>query len=223
MTEETSAPPSRALARRLRDLIANIDATSVESTAKQVCEWIDSFKDDDDRFRGLLRLSAEIGLEEVMDRRNQDFRHSLGRFCKILDTATGGESSRFLNSSWKQAIHAAGAELQANTMAEAGTWPEYHALVTFAGELCDQSLLQPDSLRSCISMLCGLESNLGLELACTLIEETGYALRGDRDGEGCLITAIQAMLSASGRDGISARMRRRVQVSLRDISRRSFE
>ena len=217
MTEETSTPPSRALARRLRDLITNLDATSVESTAKQVCEWIDSFKDQDDRFRGLLRLSAEIILEEVMDRRNQGFRHSLGRFCKILDTATGGESLRFLNSVWKQAIHAASAELQANTMAEAGTWPEYHALLTFAGELCDQALLQPDSLRSCVSILGGLGSNLGLELACTLVEETGFALREDRDGERCLDASIQAMLSASERDGISARMRHRVQVSLRYI------
>ena len=217
MTEDTSTPPSQALAHRLRSLVANLDATSVESTAKQVCEWINSFEDQDDRFRGLLRLTAGIVLEEVMGRRNQDFRHLLGSFCRILDTATDGESSRFLNSLWKQEIQAAGAELQANTMAEAGTWPEYHALLTFAGELCDQALLQPDSLRSCVSMLGGLGSNLGLELACTLVEETGYALREDRDGERCLNTAIQAMLSASGRDGISARMRRRVQVGLRDI------
>ena len=215
MAGETSTPPSRTLARRLRTLIANLDATSVESAAKQVCEWIDSFKNHDDRFRGLLRLSAELVLEEATGRPNQDFHHLLGRLCRILDTATDGESSRFLNSLWKQEIQAAGAELQENAMAEAGSWPEYHALVTFAGELCDQTLLQPDSLRSCISMLGGLGSNLGIELACALIEGTGYALYEDRDGKQCVDTAIQTMLSASREDGVSARMRNRVQVGLR--------
>ena len=217
MVEDTSTPPSLTLARRLRTLIANLDATSVESAAKQVCEWIDSFKNHDDRFRGLLRLSAELVLAEATGGSNQGFHHLLGRFCKILDTATDGEFSRFLNSLWKQEIQAAGAELQTNAMAEAGSWPEYHALVTFAGELCDQTLLQPDSLRSCISMLGGLGSNLGLELACTLIEATGYALHEDRDARQCVDTAIQTMLSASREDGVSARMRNRVQVGLRGL------
>lgn len=215
MTEGTSTPPSQTLTRRLRSLIANLDATSVESTAKQVCEWIDSSKDNDDRFRGLLRLSAELVLEKAMERPNQDFHRVLGRFCKILDTATDGESSRFLNSLWKQEIQAAGVELLENNMAEAGSWPEYHALIVFASELCDEAMLQPDSLRSCASMLSDSGSNLGLELACTLFEAAGCALHEDRDGKKYFDTAIQAMLAASTGDGISARIRHRVQVGLR--------
>jgi hypothetical protein len=212
MTEGTSTPPSQTLTRRLRSLIATLDATSVESTAKQVCEWINSSEDNDDRFRGLLRSSVELVLEQAMERPNHDFHHALGRFCKILDTATDGESSRFLNSLWKQEIQAAGVELMANSTAEAGSWPEYLALVEFAGELCDEALLQPDSLRSSASMLSGSGSNLGLELACTLFEETGCALREDSDGKQCFDTAIRTMLAASTGDGISARIRNRVQV-----------
>ena len=217
MTEDTSTPPSRTLTCRLRSLIATLDAASVESTAKQVCEWIDSSKDHDDRFRGLLKFSAEIVLEEAMKRPNQDFHYTLGRFCRILDTATDGESSRLLNSLWKQETQAAGVELTANNMAEAGSWPEYLALITFAGDLCDEALLQLDALRSCASMLSSLESNLGLELACALLEGTGYALREDRDGKQWFDTAIQTMLSASRGDGISARIRHRVQVGLQGL------
>ena len=212
MTEDTSTPPSRTLTHRLRSLIANLEATSVELTAKQVCEWIDSFNHHDDRFRGLLRLSAELVLEKAMERPNQDFHHVLGRFCKVLDTATDGESSRFLNSLWKQEIQAAGVELLA--MTEAASWPEYLALVIFAGELCDEALLQPGPLRSCVSVLSGSGSNLGLELACTLFEVTGCAIHEDRDGKQCFDIAIQAMLTASTGDGISARIRHRVQVCL---------
>jgi len=160
MAEDTPTPPSQTLTRRLRSLIANLDAKSVESTANQVFEWIDSAEDNDDRFRGLLRLSAELILENVMERPNQDSHHVLGRFCKILDTATDGESSRFLNSLWKQEIQAAGVELLANNMAQAGDWPEYLTLVAFAGELCDEGLLQSDPLRSCVSMLSGSGSSL---------------------------------------------------------------
>ena len=221
MTEDTSIPPSRTLTCRLRSLIANLDATSVESTAKQVCEWIDSAKDHDDRFRGLLRLSAELVLEKAMERPNQDFHHVLGRFCKILDTATDGESSIFLNSLWKQEIQAAGVELLENDMAEAGTWPEYLALVIFAGELCNEALLQPEPLRSCASMLSGSGSNLGLELACAFFEATGCALREDHDGKQCFDTAIQAILTASAGDGISGRIQHRVQVGLQGLRYRS--
>ena len=222
MTEDTSTPPSQALTRRLRSLIANLDAKTVESTAKQVFEWIDSAEDDDDRFRGLLRLSAELILEKVMERPSQDSPHVLGRFCKILDIATDGESSRFLNSLWKQEIQAAGVELLANNMAQAGDWPEYLTLVAFAGELCDEGLLQSDPLRSCVSMLSGSGSNLGLELACTLLEAIGCTPREDPDGKQCFDTAIRAMVVASKGDGISARIRNRVQVGLQDLWHRSF-
>jgi len=216
MTEGTSTPPSQILTRRLRSLIANLDATSVESTAKQVCGWIDSSKDHDDRFRGLLQLSADLVLEKAMERPDQDFHRVLGRFCRILDTATDGESSRFLTSLWKQETHIAGVELAANDIAEAGSWPEYVALVAFAGELCDNGLLQPDALRPSVSALCGVGSNLGLEVACTLLEATGYALCEDPDGMQCFDAAIKVMLSASRGDGISARIRHRVQVGLQD-------
>ena len=178
-----------------------------------MCEWIDSSKDQDDRFRGLLRLSAELVLEKAMERPDHDFHHILGRFCRILDTATNGESSVFLNSLWKQDIHTAGVELLANDMAESGSWPEYLALVVFAGELSNKALLQPDALRSCTNMLSSSGSNLGLELACSLLEATGYSFPGDSNGKQYFDTAIQAMLLASGRDGISARIRHRVQVS----------
>ena len=222
MTEDTSTPPSQTLTHRLRILIADLDATSVESAAKQICEWIGSFKDHDDRFRGLLRLSAELVLEKAIERPNKDFHHVLGRFCKILDTATDGESSRFLNSLWKQEIQAAGVELLENDTAEAGNWPEYISLITFAGELCDEALLQPDPLRSCANMLSGSGSNLGLELACTLFEAAGRALREDGDGRQYFDTVIQAMLTTSTGDGISARIRHRVQVCLQDLRYRSF-
>jgi len=222
MTEDTSTPPSQTLTRRLRSLIANLDAKSVESTAKQVFEWIDSAEDNDDRFRGFLRLSAELILEKVMERPNQDSHHVLGRFCKILDTATGGESSRFLNSLWKQEIQAAGVELLANNTAQAGDWPEYLTLVAFAGELCDEGLLQSDSLRSCVNMLSISGSNLGLELACTLFETTGCSFREDPDGKQCFDTAIRVMLVVCKGDGISARIRHRVQVCPQGLRYRSF-
>jgi len=222
MAEDTSIPPSQTLTRRLRSLIANLDTTSVESTAERVCEWIDSFEDNDDRFRGLLRLCAELVLEKAMERPNKDFRHVLGRFCKILDISTDGESSRFLNSLWKQEIQAAGVELLANDMAEAGSWPEYLALVVFAGELCDEALLQPDPLRSCANMLSDSRSNLGLELACTFFEVTRSALREDHDGKKYFDSAIQIMLTASKGDGISARIRHRVQVGVQGLRYRSF-
>ena len=145
--------------------------------------------------------------------------HVLGRLCKILDTATDGEHSEFLSSLWEEGI--AEVELVAKGMAEAESWPEYRSLVVFAGELCDGALLQPDALRSSTRMLSNLGSNFGLELACTLLEATGYALRGDSDGEQCFDAAIQAMLLASGRDGISTDIRRRVQVCLQGLRCRS--
>ena len=212
MTEGKFTPPSQTLTRRLRSLVANLDETSVESTAKQVSGWIDSFKDRGDRFRGLLRLSAELVLEKATERPNRDFHRALGRLCKILDTVTDGEYSGSLNLLWKEEIQAAGVELLANDVAEPGSWPEYLALVVFAGELCDHGLLQPDALRDSTKMLGGLGSNLGLELACALLEATGSSLREDCQGKRCFDAAIQAMLSASGEDGISARIRQRVQV-----------
>jgi len=217
MTEGKSTPPSQTLARRLRSLIANLDETSVESTAKQVSGWIDSLKSRDDRFRGLLRLSAELILEKASERPDKDFHRALGRFCKILDTVTDGESSGLLNALWKEEIQAAGIELLANDMAQPGSWPEYLALVIFAGEVCDDGLLQPDALRDCARMLGGLGSNLGLELACTLVETTGPSLREDCQGEYSFDTTIQAMLSTSKGDGISARIQSRVQVSLQAL------
>ena len=184
----------------------------MDSTAKQVSGWIDSFKDQGDRLRGLLRLSAELILEKVMERPDKDLHRALGRFCKILDTVTEGEYSGLLNMLWKEEIQAAGIELLANDVAPPGSWPEYLALITFAGEVCDDGLLQPDDLRDCARMLGGLGSNLGLELACTLLETTGQSLREDCHGEHSFDTIIQGMLSASKGDGISARTRNRVQV-----------
>jgi len=217
MAEGKSTPPSQTLARRLRSLIANLDEASVESTAKQVSGWIDSLKDQDDRFRGLLRLSAELVLEKASERPDKGFHRALGRFSKILDTVTEGEYSGLLNMLWKEEIQAAGVELLANDMAEPGSWPEYLALVVFAGEVCDDGLLQPDALRDCARMLGGLGSNLGLELACTLLETTGQSIREDCHGERSLDTIIQAMLSASKGDGIPARIQNRVQVGLRAL------
>jgi len=217
MTEGKSTPPSQTLVRRLRSLIANLDETSVESTAKQVSGWIDSLKDRDDRFRGLLRLSAELILEKATERPDKDFHRTLGRFCKILDTVTEGEYSGLLNLLWEEEIQSAGVELLANDMAQPGSWPEYLALVVFAGEVCDDGLLQPDALRDCARMLGSLGSNLGLELACTLLETTGHSLREDCRGEHSFDTTIRAMLSASKGDGISARIQNRVQVSLQAL------
>ena len=217
MTQGKSTQPSQALARRLRSLIADLDKAAVDSTAKQVSGWIDSFKDQDDRFRGLLRLSAELVLEKAMERPDKDLHRALGRFCKILNTVTEGVYSELLNSLWKEEIQAAGDELLVNDMAQPGSWPEYLALVVFAGEVCDDGLLQPDDLRDCARMLGGLGSNLGLELACTLLETTGQSLREDCNGEHSFDTIIQAMVSASREDGISARTRNRVQVSFQAL------
>jgi len=212
MTEGKSTPPSQTLARRLRSLITNLEETSVESTAKQVSGWIDSFKDRDDRLRGLLQLSAELTLEKAMERPDKDLHRALGRFSSILDTVTEGEYSGLLNVLWKEEVQAAGDELLANDIAEPGSWPEYLALVVFAGELYDDGLLRPDALRDCARMLGGLGSNLGLELACTLLETTGHSLREDCHGDHSLDTTIQTMLSASKGDGISAHTQHRVQV-----------
>ena len=212
MTEGKFIPPSQTLTRRLRSLITNLDETSVDSAARQVSGWIDSFKDRDDGFRGLLRCSAELVLEKAMERPDRDLHHSLGRLCKILDTATDGEYSGFLSSSWEGEIRAVGVELLANEMAESGSWPECLALAAFAGELCVEGLLQPDALHSCIGMLGSVGSNLGLEVACTLLEATGPILCEDRPGKHCVDTTIQTMLSSSSKDGISAHTRRRVQV-----------
>ena len=217
MTQGKSTQPSQALARRLRSLIAGLDEASVESTAKQVSGWIDSFKDQDDRLRGLLRLSVELVLEKAMERPDKDLHRALGRFCKILDTVTGGEYSGLLNMLWKEEIQAAGGELSANDMAQPGSWPEYLAPVVFAGEVCDDGLLQPDALRDCARMLGGLGSNLGLELACTLLETTGQSLREDCHGVHSFDMIIQAMVSASRGDGISARTRNRVQVNFQAL------
>ena len=217
MTEGKSTPPSQTLARRLRFLIANLNETSAESTAKEVSGWIDSFKDQDDRLRGLLQLSAELVLEKASERPDKDFHRTLGRFSKILDTVTEGEYSGLLNMLWKEEIQAAGVELLANDMAQPGSWPEYRALVVFAGEICDDGLLQPDALRDCARMLGGLGSNLGLELACTLLETTGHSLREDSHGNYSFDTTIQAMLSASKGDVISARIQNRVQVGLEEL------
>jgi len=212
MTEGKSTPPSQTLARRLRSLIANLDETSVDSTAKQVSGWIGSFKGRDDRFRGLLRLSAELILDKATERPDRDFHRALGRFCKILDTVTEGEYSGFLNLLWKEEIQAAGVELLANDMAGPGSWPEYLALIVFAAELYGDGLLQPDAVRECARMLGCLGSNLGLELSCTLLETIGPSLHEDCHGELSFDTTIQVMLSASRGDGISERIRHRVQV-----------
>ena len=185
----------------------------MESTARQVSGWIDSFRDQGGRFGGLLRFSAELVLEKAMERPDKDFHRALGRFCKILDTVAEGEYSEFLNLLWKEEIQAAGAELVANDIAESGSWPEHLALVVFAGELNDVGILQPDILRDCARMLGGLGSNLGLELACTLLETTGHTLREDCHGENSFDPIIEAMISASTGNGISARIRQRVQVS----------
>jgi hypothetical protein len=212
MTEGKSTPPSQTLARRLRSLIVNLDEASVDSTAKQVSGWINSFRDQRDRFRGLLRLSAELVLEKATERPDQGLHHALGRFCRILDTAADGEYSGSLNLLWREEVQAAGVELLANDMAEPGSWPEYLALVVFAGELCDDGLLQPDAMRDCVVMLGRLGSNLGLELACAFLEATGSALHKDRHGKDCFDAAVQAMLLASRGDGIALWIRRRVQV-----------
>jgi len=213
MIEDKFTPPSQALTRRLRSLIADLDQNSVVSTAKQVCGWIRPSKDHDDRFRGLLRLAAELVLGKAMERPDQDF-HVLGRFCKIIDTTTDGEYSGFLNSLWEKEIQAAGVELLANDKAEPGSWPECLALVVFAGRLYDDRLLEPDALRSCARMLGGLKSNLGLELACTLLETTGSTLCEDPNGKTCFDTAIRTMLTTSREDGVYMHLRLRVQVSL---------
>ncbi|KAF9652549.1 hypothetical protein BDM02DRAFT_2771353 [Thelephora ganbajun] len=211
MIEDKSTPPSQILTRRLRSLIANVEETTVESSAEQICGWINSSEDRGGRFRGLLRLTAELVLGKAMERPCLDFHHVLGRLCKILDTATDGEYSKSLNSLWKEEIQAAGVELLANDMAKEGSWPECLALVAFVGELCNKALLRPDDLCSCVGMLSNLRSNLGLELACTLLEATGYALCRDCDGKQHFDTAIQVMLLTLGGDGISVPIRRRVQ------------
>lgn len=221
MTEGNSTPPSQTLTRRLRSLIANLGAASVESTAKQICGWIDSFKDRNDYFRGLTRLSAELVLEKAMERPDQDLHHVLARLCNMLDTATDGKYSEFLNPLLTKEVEVAGAEFLENSTAEAGSWPEYLALVVFVGELCDAALLRPDALHSCVRVLGNIRSNLGLELACALLEATEYALCEDNDGKKCFDIAIQTMLSASRGDGISTPVRHRVQVGLEGLRCRS--
>lgn len=209
-----STPPSKTLTRRLRALITNLDNASVDSTAKQVCGWINSFKTSDDRFRGLLRLIAELVLEEAVEKFDRDSHHVLVRLCKTVDTATDGEHSRFLNLLWEEELQAVSVELLANNTAEAGCWPECISLVAFAGELCSNTLLRPDALRSCARALSGSGSNLGLAVTCTLLEVAGQPLCRDREGKDFFDTVIQTMLL---RDGIPAHIRRRVQV-LRLIS-----
>lgn len=209
MTEGKSTPPSQTLTRRLRSLIINLDNASVESTAKQICGWIDSFKDRDDRFRGLLRLSAELILEGAAGQPGRELYCILGRLCKILDTVTSGEHSKFLNLLWGEEVQATSVELLANNTAEAGSWPECAALVAFAGELCNNGLLQPEVLRTCTKTLSGSRSNLGLVITCTLLEATGQVLCQDREGRDCFDNAIKTMLSG----GISVRVRSRVQVT----------
>jgi hypothetical protein len=208
MTEDKSTPPSQTLTRRLRSLIANLDNASIESAAKQVCGWINSFKDRDDRFRGLLRLTAELILERAAGQFDRDSHSVLGRLCKILDGATNGEHSKFLNLLWEEEVQAASVELQTNDTAEAGSWPECVALVTFAGELCSDELLQPGILQSCTRALSGSKSNLGVVVTCTLLEAAGEVLCRDPEGRDCFDAAVKTMLSG----GISGRMRSRVQV-----------
>lgn len=204
-----STPPSGTLTRRLRTIITNLNNASVESTAKQVCGWVNSFKTCEDRFRGLLRLTAELVLEKAAEQPDKGSHRVLGRLCKALDTATDGEHSRFLNLMWEEEIQAVSVELVANDTAEAGSWPECVALVTFAGELSSNALLRPEALRSSARALSGSKSNLGLAVTCTLLEVTGKALRRDREGRDCFDTVTQKMLLG---DGISAHIRRRVQV-----------
>ena len=204
-----STPPSGTLTRRLRSLIINLDNASVDSTAKQVCGWINSSKTCDDRFRGLLRVTAELVLERVAEKPDSDSHHFLGLLCKTLDTATDGEHSRLLNLLWEEELQAVGVELLANNTAEAGSWPECFALVTFAGELCNNALLRPDALRSCARLLSGSSSNLGLAVTCTLLEATGIVLSQDPEGRECFDTVIQTMLQGLGS---SSHMRRRLQV-----------
>lgn len=209
-----STPPSQTLTRRLRTLITNLDNASAESTAKQICGWINSFKTCDDRFRGLLRLTTELVLEKAAVQLDGDSHYVLGCLCKTLDTATDGEYSTFLNLFWEEELQAVSVELLANTMAEAGSWPECLALVVFAGELYRNALLRSDTLRSCAMAICSSRSNLGLAVTCTLLETTGQSLCRDPEGRDCFDTVVKSMLLGGG---ISAHMRRRVQV-LRLIS-----
>ena len=208
MTEGKSTPPSQTLTRRLRSLLKKLDNASVASAAKQVCGWINSFKDRDDRFQGLLRSTAELVLERAVERPDQDLHHVLARFCKILDTVTDGAHAKSLSHLWEEEVQAVGVELLANNSAEAGSWPECVALVSFAGELSSNALLQPNVLRSCARSLSGLKSNLGLSVACTLLEAAGQALCRDREGKDCFDDAIRTMLSGE----IPTQTRSRVQV-----------
>ena len=214
MAGKKSTPPSQTLTRRLRFLIGNLDNASVDSSAKQVCGWINSFAHQDDRLRGLVQVTAELVLEKATERPSEDSHRFLGRLCKILDAATGGEYSKTLNVLWKEELQAVSAELIANDTAEAGSWPECVALVAFAGELCKNELLRLDDseLRSCIITLGGSRSNLGLGVACTLLEATGDAICREREGKNCFNAAIEAMLPASTGGGVPAHMRSRVQV-----------
>ena len=97
-------------------------------------------------------------------------------------------------------------------MAEPGSWPESLTLVVFAGELCNDGILHPDTLCDCAMMLGRLGSNLGLEFICAFFEATGSALHKDRHGKDCFNTAIQAILLASRGSGIALWIRHRVQV-----------
>ena len=212
MAGKKSTPPSQTLTRRLRFLIGNLDNASVDSSAKQVCGWINSFAHQDDRLRGLVQVTAELVLEKATERPSEDSHRFLGRLCKILDAATGGEYSKTLNVLWKEELQAVSAELLANDTAEAGSWPECVALVSFAGELCRNELLRIDALRSSVITLSGSRSNLGLGVACTLLEATGDAICRDREGKNCFNAAIKAMLSASRGSGVPAYVRSRVQV-----------
>ena len=148
-------------------------------------------------------------LENATEKPHRDSHHVLGRFCKTLDTATDGEHSKFLNLLWEEELQAVSAELLANNMAEAGSWPECLAVVAFAGELSNNALLRSDSLCSCARALSRSRSNLGLAVTCTLLETTGQTLRRDREGRECFDTVIQTILLE---DGISMHTRRRVQV-----------
>jgi hypothetical protein len=212
MAGKKSTSPSQTLTRRLRFLITNLDNASVDSSAKQVCGWINSFARQDDRFRGLMQVTAELVLEKATERPDEDSHRFLGRFCHILDAATGGEYSKTLNVLWKEELQAVSAELLANDTAEAGSWPECVALVAFAGELCKNELFCLDVLHSYIVTLGGSRSNLGLGVACTLLEATGEAICRDHQGKNCFNAAIEAMLSASTGSRVSAYMRSRVQV-----------
>ena len=144
-----------------------------------------------------------------MEKTDRDFHRVLGRFCTSLDITTDGEHTKFLNLLWGEEIQAISVELLENNKAEAGSWPECIALVAFAGDLCSNALLQPDTLRSSTRMLSGARSNLGLVVTCTLLEGIGQTLCRDQEGKYCFDTAIQTMLSGGG---ISAIMRSKVQV-----------